>query len=106
MFESDFLFHVLKFSSCSFHCKKKEQNLIRPKFRKVRLKKTKGEMENKMNTSFEDELLLLVLLRRRWKIRSLRRSLKRASSRYWVQNLFKKREEFGKYHRLVPRASK
>ena len=27
--------------------------------------------------------------------------LKRASPRFWVQNMLKKREEFGEYHRRV-----
>ena len=63
-------------------------------------------MQNKMDASLEDELLLLILLRRRRKKRSLRKALKRTSPRLWVRNTFKKREEFGEYHRLVPKASK
>ena len=58
-------------------------------------------MQNKIDASLEDEPLLLLLLRRRRKTRPLRRSLKRASHRFRVQSMFKKREEFGEYHRLV-----
>ena len=54
-----------------------------------------------MDDSDEDELLLLFLLRRRRKRRTLRRKLTRAPPRFWVRNIFQKREQLGEYHRLI-----
>ena len=42
---------MLNLNRCDFHCKRKEQVHIRPKFRKGRLKKTKSEMQNKIDAS-------------------------------------------------------
>ena len=42
---------MLNLNRCGFHCKRKEQVHIRPKFRKGRLKKTKSEMQNKIDAS-------------------------------------------------------
>ena len=54
-----------------------------------------------MDDFLEDDLLLLLLLRRRRKKRALRRALKRTKRMFWVRNIFRKREEFGEFHRLV-----
>ena len=95
MFEADFLFHVLKLNSCSFHCKEKEKIHIRSKLRTVRLEKTKSKLQNKIDASLENELFLLLPLRRCRKRRYLCRALRRPSPRFWVRNIFKKCEEFG-----------
>ena len=57
-------------------------------------------MQNKMDASLEDKLLLLLLLRRVRKRRYLRRAVKCVSPRFWMRNI-EKREEFGECHCLV-----
>ena len=57
-----------------------------------------------MDDSFEDEILLLILLRRRMKRRALKRlhgKFNRAPPRFWFRNTFKKREQLGEYHRII-----
>ena len=54
-----------------------------------------------MDASLEDDLLLLLLLRRCRKSRTRRRSLTRASHRFSVRDILKKREELAEFHRFV-----
>ena len=50
----------------------------------------------------DEETLLLLLLRRRRKRKILeQKESERASPKFWVRPIFKKREEFGEYHRLI-----
>ena len=58
-------------------------------------------MQNKMDASLEDELLVLLLLRRGRKRRYLHRATKLASPRFWVRNIFQKPEELGECRCLV-----
>ena len=55
----------------------------------------------KMDDFLEDNLLLLLSLKRQRKKRALRRAFKRTKRMFWVRNIFRKREEFEKFHRLI-----
>ena len=66
-----------------------------PNFRYQRLKNIK------MDDFLEDDLLLLLLLRRWKEKRALCRALKCTKRMFWVRNIFRKREELGEFHRLV-----
>ena len=68
---------------------------------KVNFKKIESDIQNKMDASLEDDLLLLLLLRRCRKDRTRHRLLKRASPRFSVRHIFKKREEIAEFHRFV-----
>ena len=67
---------------------------------KVILLKSKSEIQNTMDASLENDLLLLLLFRRCRNRRTRRRSLKRASPRFSVRNIFKKLKELGELHRF------
>ena len=51
IFGSGFVFYVLNLNSYSFHCKKNSS--YETKFRTKRLKKTKSEIQNKIDASLE-----------------------------------------------------
>ena len=65
-----------------------------------RLKKTKSEMQNKIYLSLEDKFFTSTF-KKAQEAKVLRRLLKRASPKFWVQNKFKKRWELGENQRLV-----
>ena len=55
----------------------------------------------KIDGFLEDDLQLLLLLRRSRKKRALRRALKCTKRMFWVRNIFRKHEELEEFHRLV-----
>ena len=54
-----------------------------------------------MDDCVEEELLLVLLLRRRRKKRVEITNALRSKPRFWIRDIFLKREELGEFHRLV-----